>query len=211
MSRLKKIGIFVVCVFIVSCSRKPINKTNNVKDIQSTTVPSQTPLGKNEDIHNKYIDEMKKEENSLNLFSNGRFLRNYSFFDVDKDGIDELIISGGYYGYSIYTYCEGELILLGVNKYGGGSIKIYPNDGIIFWKGGHSDQYFEEYIKISGDIAVLIAEKSWEVKLSDKPQKKINQKFKIKGKSVDELEFKKYIKEIKNKKVFTHKELEWHN
>lgn len=100
---------------------------------------------------------------------------------------------------------------MGVNKYGGGSIKIYPNDGIIFWKGGHSDQYFEEYIKISGDIAVLIAEKSWEVKLSDKPQKKINQEFKIKGKSVDELEFKKYIKEIKNKKVFTHKELEWHN
>lgn len=211
MSRLKMIGIFVVCVFIVSCSRKPINKTNNLKDIQSATELSQTPLGKNEDVHKKYIEEMKKEESSLNIFSNGKFSRSYSFFDIDKNGIDELIISGGYYGYSIYTYCEEELILLGVNKYGGGSIKIYPNDGIVFWKGGHSDQYFEEYIKISGDTAVLIAEKSWEVKLTDKSQKKFNQQFKIDGKSVDDIEFKNYIKKIKKKKVFTHKELEWHN
>lgn len=158
-------------MFVISCSRKPINKTNNLKDIQSTKVPFQTLLGKNEDIHNKYIGEMKKEENSLNFFSNGKFSRSYSFFDIDKNGIDELKISGGYYGYSIYTYCEGELIPLGVNKYGGESIKIYPDDGIIFWKGGHSDQYFEEYIKISGDTAVLIAEKSWEVKLTDKSQK----------------------------------------
>lgn len=205
------IGIFVVCFFIISCSRKPINNTNNLKDIQSTTVPSQTPLGKNEDIHNKYIEEMKKKENSLNIFSKGKFSQSYSFFDIDKDGIDELIISGGYYGYSIYTYCEGELIPLAVNKYGGESIKIYPNDGIVFWEGGHSDQYFEEYIKISEDTAVLIAEKSWEVKLTDKSQKKFNQQFKIEGKSVDNTEFKKYIKEIKKKKAFTHKELEWYN
>lgn len=211
MSRLRMIGIFVVCFFVISCSRKPINKTNNLKNIQSTKAPFQTPLDKNDDIHNIYIDEMKKEENSLNYFSNGKFSRSYSFFDIDKDGIDELIISGGYYSYSIYTYCEGELILLGVNKYGGGSIKIYPDNGIIFWTGGHSDQYFEEYIKISGDTAVLIAEKSWEEKLTDNSQRKINQKFKIKNKSVNKLEFKKYVKEIKKKKVFTHKELEWHN
>lgn len=55
-----------------------------------------------------------------------------------------------------YTCCEGELILLGVNKYGGGSIKVYPDNDIIFWTGGHSNQYFEEYIKISGDTAVYL-------------------------------------------------------
>lgn len=211
MSRLKMIGICFLCVFVISCSGKLTNKTNNLKNTQSTPLPSQTPLDKNDDIHDIYIDEMKKEENGLNHFSNGKFSRSYSFFDIDKNGIDELIISGGYYSYSIYTYCEGELILLGVNKYGGESIKIYPDNGIIFWAGGHSDQYFEEYIKISGDTAVLIAEKSWEVKLTDNSQRKINQKFKMKDKSVNKIEFKKYIKKIKKKKVFTHKELEWHN
>ena len=106
-----------------------------------------------EQQHNYYFKAMKNEQEEINYVKgNGKFAYKYCFYDIDKNGIDELIVQGDYYNYAIYTLNGDKVEGLAWNKYGG-NLKIYPTKGIFCWEGGHNNSEYIEYIGIKGTQA----------------------------------------------------------
>ncbi|MCH5252900.1 MAG: hypothetical protein J1F22_07990 [Lachnospiraceae bacterium] len=210
--------IIVLCAFMVACSgvsKDYLQSSEIFESATDSTRPSETPEINclNEIIHEQYIKAMIESATNNDIMnyigSDGKFTYPYAFYDIDRNGIDELIISGSYYNYSIYTCQNEEVVGLNWNKYGG-NLKIYPEEGIVFWTGGHKDYYYETYFKISEATVKEVAEKSWHVKLTENSQTVDKSKYKIMNKSVKKSEYKKYIASLQEKEIITHKQLKWY-
>lgn len=217
---MKKFNFLLICVCIilfVGCSN--IESVNQMGELEkqnahptssSVDMSADTPDNMNASIHEQYIEEMKKEENNMNyILNNGDFANPYTYYDIDGNGIDELIIFGGYYAYSIYSYQDGKVVGLAWNKYGS-NLKIYPDEGVVAWEGGHSDYYYKSHIKISDAKAEVVAEKSWHIELTDHSQKVDELTYNVMDKKVKKKKYKEYISSLSDGEEITHKDLSWH-
>src|SRR5690554_6685386 len=75
---------------------------NSPLQYQPSVEPS--PAIQNGNPHEVYIKAMEVKDNFMNRRKkNGEFENKYAFYDIDGNGIDELIVSGGYMAYSVYT------------------------------------------------------------------------------------------------------------
>ncbi len=133
-----------------------------------------------------------------------------AFYDIDGNGVDELLTKGGYLGLEIYTYESGEIKYLTHEKYGD-SIKIYPEESVFVLKSGHMDHYYQEYYRINGKKCKILAEKDWRIHYLNRKGTKTRTtyQYKKKGKNVSKTEYQKYVKSLKNGKCITSKELNW--
>ena len=138
----------------------------------------------------------------------GRFAYKYCFYDIDKNGIDELIIHGSYYNYSIYTLKGSKVEGLAWNKYGGG-LKIYPEKGLVSWTGGHNDNYYIEFFRVKGNKVKETASKSWRNRLTEEDVYPYHYVYKVNGKKVTKKRYKKYVAALEEMKVTKGKDLKW--
>ena len=144
--------ITITCI-IVDINRKGIkNKREKVLSAENNSITEAPDIISEEQQHNYYFKAMKNEQEEINYVKgNGKFAYKYCFYDIDKNGIDELIVQGDYYNYAIYTLNGDKVEGLAWNKYGG-NLKIYPTKGIFCWEGGHNNSESIEYIGIKGSI-----------------------------------------------------------
>lgn len=163
----------------------------------------------NQKAHEAYLAAMKEEEKKLEDFTYGFYdIGEYAFYDVDGNGIDELIASG-YLSYMVYTYQDGKLVELWTNKYGGGSIRIYPEAGVVFFPDGHMDSYQDTYIQINGAETKEAAKKTWVVQhISDKESREVCD-YEIKGEPANKAEYNAYVNALKKETIVTHDQLAW--
>ena len=160
--------------------------------------------------HNYYVEAMKEQKNDMNYVQeDGRFAYKYCFYDIDQNGIDELIVHGSYYNYSIYTLKGNKVEGMAWNKYGGG-LKIYPSEGIVSWSGGHKDNYYIEFFQMKGNEVKETASKSWQNKLTEDDVYPYHYVYKVNGKKVTKKRYKKYVAALQKKKVVKGKNLKWH-
>ncbi len=160
------------------------------------------------DIQKKYIEYMKENEYSNPKDETGELSCPYSFYDINKDGIDELIVLGGYINMQIYSIVDGKIEIIACNKYGG-DFKIYPDKAVFSWSGGHKDHYYEEYTKIDSLNSSIVAEKKWEVDPRKGKKKKVE--YYLNGKEGTKDKYNKKIKNINSGKSISIKELTWYN
>lgn len=133
-----------------------------------------------------------------------------AFYDIDGNGVDELLTKGGYLGLVIYTYEGGEIKYLTHEKYGS-SIKIYPEERVFLLKDGHMDNYYNTYYRMKGKKCKIIAEKSWQVHFLNRKGTKTRTTYlyKKKGNKVSKTEYQKFVKSLKKGKCIKGKELDW--
>lgn len=166
----------------------------------------------NENAHEAYKLAMKKSNNSINhIGDNGVFQNPYVYYDIDEDGIDELIVNGGDFAYRVFTYQNGELIDLWSSKYGGDEILLYPDRGVAFFLIGHMDYYTDTYIQIFESKVKKVAEKSWYVNHLSETKSRTENKYIVMGISVSKSKYEEYVKSLEKEKVVTHNQLEWKN
>ena len=168
-----------------------------------------TPVTDTKPEHNYYVKAMKDEKNDINYVEeDGRFAYKYCFYDIDQNGVDELIVHGSYYNYSIYTLKGSKVKGLAWNKYGGG-LKIYPAKGLISWTGGHKDNYYIEFFRIKGNEVKESASQSWRNRLTEEDVYPYHYVYKVNGKKVTKKRYKKYVAALEKKKVIKGKDLKW--
>ena len=221
---MKKVLIVVflcfVCVTIYGCginntsskdvSKEMFGKSNEkVEGTESTDDEGVSDIQESfTDIQKKYIEYMKENEYSNPKDETGELSCPYSFYDINKDGIDELIVLGGYINMQIYSIVDGEIEIIAYNKYGG-DFKIYPDKAVFSWSGGHKDHYYEEYTKIDSLNSSIVAEKKWEVDPRKGKKKKVE--YYLNGKEGTKDKYNKKIKNINSGKSISIKELTWYN
>lgn len=161
------------------------------------------PAKESDDIHEQYVRYLRelKEEWGFEACR-------YTFYDIDRNGIDELIYDNGYIATTICSYKDGEVVDLNYDKYGG-NFKIYSDESVVFWSGGHMDNYYDDYFKIVGSKIKTVASKSWTVKHIDDTEVVEECVYKVKGKKVEEAEYKEFIDSLNEKNVVTNKQLKW--
>ena len=201
--------ITITCI-IVDINRKGIkNKREKVLSAENNSITEAPGIISEEQQHNYYFKAMKNEQEEINYVKeNGKFAYKYCFCDIDKNGIDELIVQGDYYNYAIYTLKGDKVEGLAWNKYGG-NLKIYPTKGIFCWEGGHNNSEYIEYIGIKGTQAKEAASKSWLYKFTEDSMHPYHYVYKINGMKVTKKEYKKYVDALKKEKAITASKLKW--
>ncbi len=195
----------IMFIFLAGCS-KDVSKISDMPE-ETNVLNIQ-----NENAHKAYKSAMKKSNNNINhIDDNGVFQNPYAYYDIDEDGIDELIVNGGYFAYRVFTYQNGELIDLWSSKYGGNEIQIYPDRGVVFFSSGHMDYYTDTYIKIFESKVEKVAEKSGYVKHLSETKSRTENKYSVMGISVKKSKYVAYVKSLRKEKVVTHNQLEWRN
>lgn len=133
----------------------------------------------------------------------------YAFYDIDGNGIDELLTGGGYFANAFYTYQDGEIVYLWHNKYGG-NFKLYPEKGIIELPiGGHMDQYYQQFVSVRGTKGKRAAVKSWTVHHLSDTETETTYKYKLAGKRVTKEQYQQYVDRLKKNRVVRWKQLKW--
>lgn len=192
-------------IFLVSCSKDVSQISNMPKETNMLDV-------QNENAHEAYKSAMEKLNNNINhIGKNGVFENPYVYYDIDEDGIDELIVTGGYFAYRVFTYQNGELIDLWSSKYGGDEILVYPDKGVVFFSSGHMDYYTDTYIQIFESKVKKVAERSWHIKHLSETKSRTENKYTVMGVSVKKSKYEAYVKSLEKEKVVTHNQLEWKN
>lgn len=133
-----------------------------------------------------------------------------AFYDIDGNGVDELLTKGGYLGLVIYTYENGEILYIAHEKYGS-SIKIYPKESVFILESGHMDHYYQTYHRLHGKKCKIIAEKKWQIHYLNRTGTKTRTTYayKKKGKKVSKTKFQNYVKSLKTGKCIKRKDLDW--
>jgi len=154
------------------------------------------------EVYDKYIKQLKK------VFD---YSNECVCYDIDGDGVEELITTG-YMAYCVYTMKGGKLKLLNSTKYGAGKIRVYPNDGIVYFAGGHMGWYYESYCKISGSTSKVVAYKAYEYRPTKEDPDvfcESNYEYQLNGVAVSEQEYNAFVATMENKKVKKHKDFNW--
>lgn len=192
-------------IFFVGCS-------GDVSEISNTPRKTDRPDVQNENAHQAYLSLMKKENTNINhMDRNGVFENPYVYYDIDGDGIDELIVTEGYFAYSVFTYQNGKVIDLWFSKYGGDEILIYPDKGVVFFSSGRMDYYTDTYIQICKSKVKKVAQRFWHVKHLSETKSRIENEYSVMGVSVKKSEYEAYVKSLEKENVVTHNQLKWKN
>ena len=210
-------------IFLAGCS-KDVSQVSNMPEETDTPpktiMPKETDMSsetntldvQNQNAHEAYKLLMEESNDDINhVKKNGVFENPYVYYDIDKDGIDELIVTGGFYAYRVFTYQNGEIIDLWSSKYGGGKILVYPDKGVVFFSNGHMDYYTDTYIQITESKVKVVAERSWHVEHLSDTKSRTENEYTVMGASVKKSEYEAYVKSLEKEKVVTHNQLEWDN
>ena len=99
--------VFLTTFIIITCFSSADNMILRYGEFVNVLAESKhmTPVTDKKPEHNYYVEAMKEEKNDMNYVQkDGRFAYKYCFYDIDQNGIDELIVHGSYYNYSIYYF-----------------------------------------------------------------------------------------------------------
>lgn len=133
-----------------------------------------------------------------------------AFFDIDKDGIDEMLTymeSPAYPAYTIYSYRKGKV------KVAGGEaqvteLNIYPKTHVVSMSSKGSDNWYgESTYKVSAGKSVYLAARNW--RFNDNGAI-VERTYYIKNKKVSKAKYSKYAKSLKKGKKTTRSSLVWH-
>ena len=215
MNKKIQYSMLIILIIAITCIGANINrnlvKQKNVKEsiVEKNAMTPMSSIKSEEQQHNYYFKAMKNEQEEINYVKgNGKFAYKYCFYDIDKNGIDELIVQGDYYNYAIYTLNGDKVEGLAWNKYGG-NLKIYPTKGIFCWEGGHNNSEYIEYIGIKDTQAKEAASKSWLYKFTEDSMHPYHYVYKINGKKVTKKKYQKYVDALKKEKAITASKLKW--
>ena len=131
----------------------------------------------------------------------------YTLYDIDEDGIDEMIMYGGYINYMLFNYYAKEVRFLDMSKYG--TFRIYPETHAVWASYGHKNRWSESWKQINSIGTVNIAEKEWE--LDPKTQSFKNYKYKVKGKKATKKQYKTVVRRLKKGKCLTSDDFTWYD
>lgn len=183
--------------------------------IEAITVgESQVALRQNEQEHKAYIQALKENDYDKTPELCMADPSCYAFYDIDGNGVDELIVCDGYFAICLFTYQDEKVlsspvVYLSHEKYGG-RFRLYPEKKMIeLPDGGHMDHYYGRFIRVNGTKVKCVAEKDWTVHYLSDTETKTTYKYKISGKRVTKEKYQKYVREIKATKMVKRKELKW--
>ncbi len=216
-------GIFILSLFIcgifilmqggmfgdvMAISQTDVSAASVLSKRESSGTAGET---ENDRAHKAYIRALK--ENSYKKTPDLCMAQpsGYSFYDIDGNGVDELLTYGGYFANAFFTYQDGKIVYLCHEKYGG-NFRIYPEKGIIeLPDGGHMDHYYASFIRVDGTRTKCAAEKDWVVHYLNRSgsKTKTTYKYKLSGKRVTKAKYEKYVRALKKTKVVKRKQLTW--
>lgn len=207
--------IVALCAFMTSCggSVEDDTQAQAQPELLGSSAPSATSAvsGESEaasdvnpDAHEQYIQYVRERKEE---FGYGSW--EYAFYDIDQNGIDELIYDDGFRGMTICSYENGKVVYLDNNKNGGDDFKIYLDEGIVFWSSAHMDNYYDKYISIVGAKYELVASKIWNVKYVDDSEVVDECDYEVKGEKATESEYKEFADSLNEKNIVTNKQMEW--
>lgn len=168
----------------------------------------------NEQAHKAYIQALQEKDYDKTPELCMADASCYAFYDIDGNGVDELIVCDGYFAICFFTYQDEKVlsspvVYLSHEKYGG-RFRLYPEKKMIeLPEGGHMDHYYGWFIRINGTKAKCVAEKDWTVHFLSDTETKTTYKYKISGKRVTKEKYQKYVREIKATKMVKRKDLKW--
>lgn len=159
----------------------------------------------NDLAHKEYAKYIK--EKTIDTQNNGYDpeFKEYAFFDIDGNGVDELITSGNVSNnYAIYTYSGGEIIDL----LRAADVEIYSDSQCVFSKVGRFDIHSNLYSKIDGKKCETVAEEIY-IYTHENDTDITSYEYKVMGKTVEKDEYEEYVNSITKGSVVTEQELYW--
>lgn len=118
---------------------------------------------KNQEAHEAYIQALEENDYDKTPELCMAEPSRYAFYDIDGNGVDELIVCGGYFAISIFTCEDGKVVYICHGKYGS-RFRLYPEMRMIeLPDGGHMDHYYGQFIRVRGTKTKCAAEKHWTV------------------------------------------------
>jgi len=146
----------LTAVFLVGCAKEeveltPLENTESLSDIplsdedtgiSEEAMPEQENIFDNSEVFNSFLNDELKFEDQTFSERYEEVIEQFEkpavfYYDVDEDGVEELLVSTFYYGYDIFDAKEQELVLL---AYGDGTADVcgvYEGEGHVYI--GHSD------------------------------------------------------------------------
>ena len=226
-SVLRLIVIIMVSCILVSCSSNvtrdasyylPSQTTSNkeapVLSPTSTPLITEKPLPDNQMAHNAYEDAMRNGQ----LSEIRELAAEYSFYDIDNDGIDELIAYPAYGcdTYWIYSFFEGNINeLMGIGQ-AWNSLTIYPEKSAFSFIGtGHMGHYIDVFYEFKNGRAYVVAEQeSYEIYEPYGDDDYIlvgtDDLYIVNDKETTEKEYTEFIKILETGKQVKHEDLNWY-
>lgn len=164
-------------------------------------------LSENDKAHEAYQKYLQSGE--------GNAPSEYAYWDIDGDGVDELIGSG-YFATEVHTFADGKMKDVHYQKYGG-DFKIYPGKGIIYFPhGGHMDHYYKQYVRLAGGESAVAAIMDWSNEFVPDPDHVgeykavcVKRTYKINGKKTSKKAYRAFQDSLKGEKVITHRDVAW--
>ena len=161
----------------------------------------------NNAAHAAYGSAMKIGQAPVQISDNPKIP--YAYYDINGDGIDELIQypGTGADSYDIYTYKNGKIVqLIGIGQ-SYENLKIYPKTHVVYFPGnGHMGYYYDTYYQLHGAKATVAAEKSWTDATASHPN---TTTFYVKGKAVSREQYMAYTEKLRRGKVVSNKTINW--
>ena len=133
----------------------------------------------------------------------------YAFYDINGDGIDELIAypGSGAWTYEIFTYLNGKIKSLTGEGKAYETIEIFPATNVLAFVGfGHKGYTMDRYYKVSSGKATLLAEM---VEKDDSESEGVWEEYYVKGKQTTKAEYNKYVNTLRKGTGITHFDLKW--
>ena len=117
-------------------------KAETVVEESDESKDKDTPTSDNNEIYKQFVhDQIKLEDETFSgiyayLYEN-ETTPTCMLYDVDEDGVDELVVDGKYYGFDIYDVINGKLVKLAGGNGTAEMCNIYEGNGHVYV--GYSD------------------------------------------------------------------------
>ena len=222
---MKSIISFIVIIMIgfilISCSSTAPKVVSNDPSLQVTSTEGASILSRtttpliieeflkdNQLAHKAYEDAIKDGELSYMR----EYIQEYSFYDIDDNGVDELITLPlyGAYMFTVYNFCEGKANNLGINN-DDNEMTIYPENQVISFTSidnGRVGSYTDVYYQIKNEKTYLVAMKeNYENDFEGVTYTKIN--YYVNDNETTEDKFAEFIKTLCTGKYITYEDMHW--
>lgn len=221
-SIIRFIVISLITLILASCSNAvPIVAINSplpmVAPTETSSKQSPTPtplisertLTENQIAHEAYENFMREEGQFSEIRESAM---EYSFYDIDNDGVDELIGYPGYgaWTYSIYNFFEGnvnELMSIGQAEDG---LIIYPEKSAFSFYAGHMGVYYDVFYQLINGKAIIVAEHDSTETHIDDYSISTEEEYTVNDKEVTETAYTEFIKNLCTGKQVKHEDLQWY-
>ena len=177
-----------------------VTKNTTVTNGKAHTLYAHWMLTANYNAHLAYNKALRTYNDGVGLFGTVRTgvlrsgrCREYKMKDLNKDGVDELIISPEYGATQreVLTYKGGKIVsLLGAQQL----LKIKPSTGLIVTRYEGADWGCTEFYKINTSSAKLLAEQDWYIDYSNNRVKKYS--YQVNGNAVSKTTYDTYAAKL---------------